>query len=374
MHPSCFAVIGAAIVVAVLPTPGNAQAPNPCIQIFDISGLDGIRSNLGGAYCLQNDIDLSEVSSFTPIGGFDNPFTGSFDGGDKKIINLKIATTNNPSVGLFSKISGSVKNLHLVGVDVSGEGAHAGALAGILQSGTVTNVHSSGAVSGFSAGGLLGTVTNGTVRRSSSSASVQVSIYAGGLVGQLHGGKLLESYATGKTAGLFVAGGLVGATQAQGLHARISRCFATGTATATDTSLSQAGGLVALVEDNSEITDSYATGAVHSNSAGGAGGLVGLIAASTMKRTFSTGEVSGPADVGGLVGSAGPDAGSRRSFWDTRASGRSASALGRGKTTKDLTKSLPEGFDPDVWAIFPGRTYPYLTDVTPKELIPRPSE
>lgn len=50
-------------------------------------------------FVLANDIDLSTVDNWTPIGdGY--AFGGTFDGNGYTISNLKINTTNNPT-GLF---------------------------------------------------------------------------------------------------------------------------------------------------------------------------------------------------------------------------------------------------------------------------------
>lgn len=359
------------------PSAAHAQAPEPCIQIYDVAGLDGIRSNLAGHYCLKNDIDLSGVSRFRPIGGIRNPFAGSLDGGGYTIKNMTIVCGQNRSAcGLFGVMSGTVSNLILSDANVRHpREASTGALAGFVNSGEVTNVHSSGLVSGFLVGGLVGQIYNGTITRSSSSASVQGLWHAGGLFVQLTSGMVMDSYATGSVTGAYSAGGLGSAVSGNAEKAHVLRCFATGIVSATGTSDNRgfAGGIVAAVYDTGEISDSYSTSPVNSNSTFGVGGAVGVIYDGSLKRVISVGNVSGiGVGKGGLVGLILEEGRARHSSWDNQASGQTTSALGRGRKTKNLTKALPEGFDPDVWTIIPGESYPYLIGVTPEELIPRP--
>ena len=80
----------------------------------------------GWTFKLTDDIDLSSVSNFTPIGTYDTtdwipvPFSGTFDGGGHTIINLTIS--GGDYVGLFGYVGqgGTVKNVALTDVNVSG--------------------------------------------------------------------------------------------------------------------------------------------------------------------------------------------------------------------------------------------------------------
>jgi hypothetical protein len=58
-------------------------------------------------------------------------------------------------------------------------------------------------------------------------------------------------------------------------------------------------------------------------------------------------------------------------YWDTETAGPKPGAAGLGYvpgaiglTTAELQADLPPGFDPDVWAITPGQSYPYLREPT----------
>src|SRR5262249_16372095 len=88
--------------------------------VHNATELDHIRTDLAGAYCLANDIDMSSVANFVPIGNLDTPFTGTLDGNSHAISNLKIGTSATFQ-GLFGVlVGGTVKDLNLVNVTVSG--------------------------------------------------------------------------------------------------------------------------------------------------------------------------------------------------------------------------------------------------------------
>ena len=140
----------------------------------------------------MNDIDMSYVSDFKPIGAFytdmqnlptiDKPFSGIFDGGGYTISNLSIDMSRD-SVGLFGYNKGTIKNVKLADVNVSG-GVHVGALVGYNYNGTVENCTVSGKVNGSNTtvGGLVGDNTNGTVN-GNFNGTVSGGQVVGGLVG-----------------------------------------------------------------------------------------------------------------------------------------------------------------------------------------------
>lgn len=124
----------------------------------------------GLTFKLTNDIDLSAIENFTPIGYVSSsdsyPFAGTFDGDNHTISNLTISTSYYQA-GLFGYVSGgTVQNVKLVNANVTGGNGTAGNRVGGLV------------------GELTGSVTNctlgGTVNISRSGAG-----YAGGLVGFL---------------------------------------------------------------------------------------------------------------------------------------------------------------------------------------------
>ena len=266
-----------------------------------------------------------------------NIWYGIFEGNGHAIRNLYINTLDTPFTqavlnrvdiygypvtpgdgyhnyrGLFEVIArqGVVRNLRLENVDVSGKDA-VGALAGINR-GTISNVHVTGSVSGISrVGGLVGYAserydgTGSFITGSSSLANVAGRKTGGKDVGGLVGvneGVIQASYTRGAVSGSADnTGGLVG-RNAEGDICANRGCTTSGGSIAASYAtgpVSSAGRYTGgLVGDNKgDITASYATGS----------GLVGR-------------------QRGGTVTSA---------YWDTQASGQTASAAGTGKTTAQL--------------------------------------
>jgi hypothetical protein len=93
-----------------------------------------------------------------------------------------------------------------------------------------------------------------------------------------------------------------------------------------------------------------------------------------MLNCYSTGEVTGTTDAGGLVGgSSSPPYFS--CFWDIETSGQTNSAGGMGKTTELMKSKITyAGFGCDeVWTIDDGNDYPCLFwESKPGELITKP--
>ena len=279
-------------------------------------------------------------AGWLPIGDNTNKFTATFDGKNNSISYLYINRTSGAGSnrsGLFGNTDGAtLRNVQLLNVNIDASW-RAGALAGLMEDGTIANSYSTGdvAVTGNRAGGLVGQfqtlgTNTGTISGSYSTADAAAAAgEAGGLVGLMLGGSngnasVSSSYATGDVTATTYAGGLVGRTN----PGNISESYATGAVTATGGG-GKAGGLVGwfsssaagnavAVQLTSSLTASYATGPVSVSSFGKAGGLVGEMHAAltldahaanranaTITACYATGAVVGAGgnnDLGGLVG------------------------------------------------------------------------
>src|SRR6185437_10041493 len=106
------------------------------------------------------------------------------------------------------------------------------------------------------------------------------------------------------------------------------------------------------------IEQSYATGPVSGDSAGG---LVGqLRSGSSIVDSYAIGRVTGTTNAGGLAGhetNGTPTA--TNSYWDVNTTGQAASVVGTAATTRSLRARLPQGFT-SWWAINAGRSFPFL--------------
>lgn len=108
--------------------------------------------NRGIAVRLMNDLDLSEIENFPPIGkysdtnGTQKDFNGTFDGQYHVIYNLKVDIDDTFEAGLFSRAAGAtIRNLGIVNAQVTNRaGVRAGVLGGELHNCTVTNCFTAG--------------------------------------------------------------------------------------------------------------------------------------------------------------------------------------------------------------------------------------
>ena len=263
----------------------------------------------------------------------------TFDGNGYTIVNLYINLPNLPyaqyPIGLFGSNGGTIRNVVLDGVDVTGGrsgfrsgvgglvGANYGAIGGSTVNGTVTGNDYVGGLVGFSehatisgstarvavtgndyVGGLVGHNGGYAIGRrpaisgSAASGTVTGNDYVGGLVGQNSSGTISDSAASGAVTGDDYVGGLAGSNWAsREWNGIISGSTASGAVSGRD----YVGGLVGFNREQGTISGSTASGAVSGNNR--VGGLVGFNDRySTISNSNASGDVSGGGGVGGLVG------------------------------------------------------------------------
>ena len=107
-----------------------AQPESTDISIASVDDLKKIGADssfpLDGTYILTNDIDGKQPDGtsaiLAPIGSVDAPFTGTLDGGNHKISNIEIKNEDvfEPRSGFFALFDGTVKDLALLDVTVTG--------------------------------------------------------------------------------------------------------------------------------------------------------------------------------------------------------------------------------------------------------------
>ena len=195
----------------------------------------------GWTFLQTCDIDLSGYSDWTPIGQ-SGGFAGIYDGGGFQITGLTVNSAEN-YIGLFSYVSGTIENVHVVNCSVQGA-AYVGAIAGYLTStGSITGCSASGMVAGTGEGigiengiGGIAGFASGRISMCSADCTVSGASHIGGIVG----------YSTGM----------------------IASCHSSGYVTA---STSNAGGIGGTAENT--IQNCYSTAAVYGlNSVGGIAG------------------------------------------------------------------------------------------------------
>jgi hypothetical protein len=346
--------VGVLVVLAVVGGAYLALADDEPVEISNAQELQQARENPGGNYVLVDDIDLSHIDNFEPIGNF----TGTFDGNGHTVSNLTIDRPGANSAGLFSTVGedtrffglvgdeGVVRNVRLRDVNVTGNetvgglvGVNLGTITGSyvggdvtgksrvgvavgLNGGEVSRTHTRGNVVGNeSIGGLAGySNSKGKIIRSHSEVSVFTEDIAGGTDGEAGGlvgvnwGKIRNSYATGDV--LVGGGGLIG----------INRGVVRGSYAMGD--VKEGGGFVGW--NIGTVRSSYATGDVSG------GGLVGGNNGK-VETSYAVGNVTGEMSGGLVIGSNGGDV--TNSYWDINTTGQESSAGGTGLTTSEMTGS-----------------------------------
>ena len=238
------------------------------------------------------------------------PWQGTFDGNHYTISNLYI-NLHQPlhAIGLFADNIGTIRNVNLVGVDITvqrdlyADRKGIGSLAGYTDA-TITGCSVSGRVSGINdVGGLVGS-NDQDISDSQANVTVSGNNNVGGLVGKMaDNATIVDSSALGEVSGSYYVGGLVG-------YYSSSLPITNSSASGNVTGKARVGGLVGGTDTVlTVINNSFATGDVTGE--GAAGGLVGDNIGS-INNSFATGDVTGEGAAGGLAGSnTGPITNSR---------------------------------------------------------------
>ncbi len=224
--------------------------------------------------------DITLTGEWTPIGNYENRYTGTFDGNGKTIRGLKIDKSGTDDVGLIGCLGsgGKVQNVTLTNISVSGANC-VGGIAG-QNYGTVENCSVNGTVTGQNqTGGIVGK-NFGTISGCSAEGTVTGNINVGGI-----SGLSVLIYDTG-------TGSYLGST-IEGCHS-----------TAAVSGSYDVGGVLGNLGHNCSLMSCYSTGNVTvTSTTGSAGGVMGVNGLGTVTGCYhATGTVSGQGDVGGIVG------------------------------------------------------------------------
>ena len=256
--------------------------------------LDGMESDGTLYFVLNGDVDLEETS-WIPVNKSGNAGQlVSLDGKEHSIRNLKL--TSGSTIGLFSHLYGSVKNLTLDSPSVTTSGKIIGALAG--QAGDVV-------------------ISKVTVQ----DAKLTGNSYLGGLVGKLESANKVEISDCHVTAEMkatesgskkaSVVGGLVSRMESSVKECLIARCSTSGTIALTSTNYNNTlvGGIAASVICQLTVEDSHSEMELNPVG-GGSGGIVGRVQVNTddpktvtIRRCHYSGDIKAQHNfVGGIAG------------------------------------------------------------------------
>ena len=225
--------------------PGNGSMNNP-FKVATVEDLKRVGTGEIGPgelawgrdkhYKQIANIDLSGISNWTPIGSSASFFTGTYHGGGYTISNLTISGSENDR-GLFGTVSGTVSNVRLNGVSITGKN-NVGCVAGTLQSHGIIeycSVNNIEIYARWSVGGIAGNVcinalvnscivAGGTVN---GTGTVNIDALSGGVAGT-NSGTIKNCYATIDVNGIEKVGGIAGSNTGNGT---LQYCYATGNVT-----------------------------------------------------------------------------------------------------------------------------------------------
>lgn len=242
--------------------PYQISTEEDLIKLATLAYTNALTSN----YVLKNDIEVT-AEEWIPIGNYDTPFRGIFDGAGFTISGIVCDDTDS-YVGLFGKNSGTIKNLTVDGV-ISGN--RAGILVG-YNSGNIENCKTHGIVSeGEYIGGLVGEITSGSLIKNcwSDATVTTTSSFAGGLIGAMRTetnmaitSRIVNCGSNGDVTGSRYVGGLIGYIYYNPVYdiVRIQNCYSSGKVSLSSINGTDVGGFLGLV--SAYLSDSLKRGEV----------------------------------------------------------------------------------------------------------------
>lgn len=272
-------------------------------------------------FCLESDLDLKDIPSWTPIGTESAPFSGHFDGNGHVIQNLTIGGKTDYA-GLFGNLLvAEVKNLTLNDVKIEGENyvggiaGKAGQSSGNGFCGSLLNLRVGGTITGTNqVGGIAGAIGGVSLSSSNFSGTVKGINQVGGIVGELYGRNLKDCRVSGSIKATDNVGGLVGRVsyfddrQAIKYYgANIENCSNEANVAGSN----YVGGLAGFGQDIIKVHKVYNQGTISGEDL--TGGLLGGISQGVVNENefivslcYNTGKVKSTASeakgVGGLIG------------------------------------------------------------------------
>lgn len=240
----------------------------------------------GKYFVLAADI---EVSSFTPIGSKETPFSGVFDGNGFTISGIAYNNSSSVYVGLFGYVDGAViKNVCIDSSSFRGKD-YVGAVVGFAKNSSIDNCTVTAVVRGANyIGGIAGfadgtNITNCLVTGTASYYLLSTTKYLGGIAGKSNA-EISGCQNDLRISGKSTLGGIVGETTGS-----IIACVNNGTLNATDVNC----GGIAGSNVGGAISYSYNSGAVSAESTSDCvGGIAGLTENGSISNCYNEGNIS----------------------------------------------------------------------------------
>lgn len=153
----------------------------------DVNDLTAPNSYDGKHFILTQDIDLSSINEWTPIGvDIVRPFEGVIDGNGNEIKGVTIT-----GEGVNKALFGFIKQAQLKNIGVTGSVAGADNLAGIVAvaiNSTISNCFNSASVTatGDNAGGIVGIAYGTEIKNCYNKGAISAQSAVGGIVGVVY--------------------------------------------------------------------------------------------------------------------------------------------------------------------------------------------
>lgn len=205
------------VEVTILGGNNSYDAKTKTYSIATADGLEFVADLVNGGKTdidITLDKDITLTGEWTPIGNYENRYTGTFDGNGHTITGLTVNQKERGNVGLIGYLGsgGKVQNLTLENVNLNGN-LYVGGVVGYSNNGTVTACTVSGSINGKEyVGGIVGSNYLGTVTACyNTSSTVNGSYLVGGVAGQNNKGTVTACYnASDSIYGEVTVGGVVG--------------------------------------------------------------------------------------------------------------------------------------------------------------------
>lgn len=276
-----------------------------------VNGTDTQAANPAACAELTNDIDMSSIANFAPIGTETDSYTGTFNGnnnGNNHSIS-GLTVSGSDYVGLFGYVQGAtIQNINLCDsqINATSDGGtniytYAGGIVGFATGPTKIENCSTNKIKiearSLHIGGIIGRGEGSTeISNCTNTSTLDGTYNVGGIAGSLEGGSITNCGNSGNlpaTGASGCVGGIVGCTST----GQISTCYNTGEITGG--SNARVGGIVGFSDGSPSISDCYNVGAVHGGKFNG--GIAGL-AIGTYRYCYNTGAVTDSQCRGGVIG------------------------------------------------------------------------
>ena len=248
------------------------------------------------------------------LGSADASCSGSCSG--VKVINAVVSGSKRCLGGLIGRannVSGEIKECFVMDTKVTSESDRVGGLIGQLDKGftltlcgteevTVSGTINVGGLVGVCYGNAMTCWSSGSVASENPSAASGTDIGIGGLIGYLEHGDITKCSST-VNINQIGAGRDIGGFVGKMLASSISKSYCTGNVTGQHRNVGGFVGLITLSANEATITDCYCTGNVNGNAY--TGGFLGLHekGKATISNCFATGAVEGSGfAIGGMAG------------------------------------------------------------------------